>query len=207
MRAPAFLVAAILALATVSAASADGEVGLVIQIGEDVETHCIAYTGDSITGEQALLAAGKHLEQYGGSGGRTVCSINETGCSDASSFSSCFCECQSRDCTYWGFFTRKYGANWVYSTLAFNLLQAKDGDLHGWKWGVGGPASAPAPVDITFEQVCGHAPRGGAQPTATSTTAPAPTATTAPATAAPTSTSPTTGASSPAETVTVPPSA
>lgn len=160
-------------------ASADGEVGLVIQIGDQVTTHCVAYSGDAITGEQALSRAGYTFEQLGG-GSRAVCAINDVGCFDASSFSSCFCECQGRDCTYWGFFTREYGAGWVYSTLGFNLIRATDGDVHGWKWGTGGPASAPAPVDVPFEQICGHAPQSlnppTVTPTATNTTAATPSA-------------------------------
>ena len=153
------------ALAGTAVASADGEVGLVIQEGGEATTYCIAYTGDGITGEELLERAGLPVEQFGGGGGRTVCAIGGTGCSDANSFSSCFCECTGGgSCVYWAFFTREYGKAWVYSSLAFNLLKAEDGDLHGWKWGAGGPSSAPAPVDVTFEQVCGHAPRGGLQP-------------------------------------------
>jgi len=172
-----------------SAVSADGEVGVVIQIGSEVETYCVAYTGESVTGEQALGLAGKSLEQFGGTGGRTVCAIDDVGCDDASTFSSCFCECQGRECTYWAFFTREYGANWVYSTLAFNLLKATDGDVHGWKWGAGGPSSAPAPADVTFEQICGHAPASTLPPTPTSVP---PTAIPTVATAAPASATPTT---------------
>lgn len=154
----------------IGVASADGEVGLVIQEGGQATTYCIAYTGDGITGEELLQRAGLTVEQFGGSA-RTVCSIGGTGCSDASSFSSCFCECQGGNCVYWAFFTREYGKDWVYSSLAFNLLKAEDGDLHGWKWGAGGPSSAPAPADITFEQVCGRAPRGGASAVAATATA------------------------------------
>ena len=187
-----------------SAASADGEVGVVIQIGSGVETYCVAYTGESVTGEQALGLAGKSLEQFGGTGGRTVCAIDDVGCDDASTFSSCFCECQGRECTYWAFFTREYGANWVYSTLAFNLLKATDGDVHGWKWGTGGPSSAPSPADVTFEQICGHAPASTLPPTPTSVppTAIATVATAAPASATPAiSRTPTAGAVATAVTV------
>jgi hypothetical protein len=161
-------------VAGVGVASADGEVGLVIEEDGQATTYCIAYTGEGITGEELLQRAGLTVGQFGGSA-RTVCSIGGTGCSDASSFASCFCQCQGGNCVYWAFFTREYGKSWVYSSLAFNLLKAEDGDLHGWKWGAGGPSSAPAPVDVTFEQVCGHAPRGGAvpvAPTATTTAAP-----------------------------------
>jgi hypothetical protein len=157
-------------VAGIGIASADGEVGLVIQEGGQATTYCIAYTGDGITGGELLQRAGLTVGQFGGST-RTVCAIGDTGCSDASSFSSCFCQCQGGSCVYWAFFTRDHGKDWVYSSLAFNLLKAEDGDIHGWKWGAGGPSSAPAPVDITFEQICEHSPRGGAAPVAPTATA------------------------------------
>ena len=119
-------------------ARADGEVGLVVENAGVATTYCIAYSGDGITGEELLRRAGYSIEQFGGSGGRTVCAIGETGCKDASSFTSCFCQCQGANCVYWAFFTREYGKNWVYSALAFNLLKAADGDVHGWRWGAGG---------------------------------------------------------------------
>lgn len=159
--------------AGIGAVAADGEVGLVVQEDGEATTYCIAYTGDGITGEDLLERAGLTVGQFGGSA-RTVCSIGDTGCDDASSFASCFCQCQGGSCVYWAFFTREHGKDWVYSSLAFNLLKAEDGDVHGWKWGPGGPSSAPAPVDITFEQVCGHAPRGGAVAAVVATPTPAP---------------------------------
>lgn len=178
-------VALVLSLGLAGPARADGEAGVVIQIGDTVETFCIGFTGDGITGDQLLKAAGQTFDAYGGGSGLAICSIGDVGCSDAGSFTSCFCQCQGGDCTYWAFFTRGYGKNWVYSSLAFNLLKAKDGDLHGWKWGKGSLQSAPVPQDVTFDQVCGHAPRGGVAPTVAVATAPAPTvaagATSAPA--------------------------
>jgi len=180
----ATLAAAVFALAFASSASADGEVGLVLQEGDTVTTYCVPYTGDGITGAELLQRAGLSIEQFGGSGGRTVCAIGQTGCFDSSSFTSCFCECQGGDCTYWAFFTREYGKNWLYSSLAFNLLRAEDGDVHGWKWGQGSPNSAPAPQDVTFDAVCGHAPRGGAQQPATATATTPSVATARPPTAA-----------------------
>lgn len=152
-------------------ALADGEAGLVIQDGENVRTYCVAFAGESISGDQLLQSAGQPFDAYGGGSGLALCSLAGKGCDDAHSFSSCFCQCQGGDCTYWAFFTRAYGKNWVYSSLAFNLLKAKDGEVHGWKWGAGSPNSAPAPKDVSFEQVCGHSPRGGAAP-ATPTASP-----------------------------------
>ena len=127
-------------------ALADGEAGLVIQDGESVRTYCVAFAGESISGDQLLQSAGQPFDAYGGGSGLALCSLAGKGCDDAHSFSSCFCQCQGGDCTYWAFFTRAYGKNWVYSSLAFNLLKAKDGEVHGWKWGAGSPNSAPAPT-------------------------------------------------------------
>ena len=174
------------ALAATGIASADGEAGLVIQEGDEVLTYCIPFSGNGIEGDDLLLAAGQTFDVYGGGSGLALCSIGDRGCQDAGSFSSCFCQCQGGDCTYWAFFTREHGAGWVYSARAFNLLRAGDGDVHGWKWGKGGANSAPAPQDITFEQICGHAPRGGVAQLATAppNLAPTPTVTIAAVTSA-----------------------
>ncbi len=145
---------------SVTSARADGEAGLVVQNGDSTTTYCVPFKGDSITGADLLSAAGLGYEQFGGAA-RTVCSIGGTGCGNAASFESCFCQCQGSNCTYWAFFTQKHGEGWVYSSLAFNLLRAKDGDVQGWKWGRGSPNSAPAPNAVTFENICGHGPRGG----------------------------------------------
>lgn len=194
----ALLLAVFAALST-QAARADGEVGVVIQEGEVVTTYCVAFTGDSISGDEALRRAGRTFGQGGGGSGRTVCSIDGVGCFNVnpSDFNSCFCQCTTSDCTYWAFFTRAYGRPWAYSGLAFNLIEAKDGDVHGWKWGKGSPSSAPVPRDVTFDQICGGPPRGGASapaPPATPTVAvtltntPAPPAAGATITTAPTAT-------------------
>lgn len=182
--------AALAVMAATGAVRADGEAGLVVQDGDVVRSYCIPFTGDGITGQQMLTAVGLTAGTFGGGSGLAVCSIGQRGCLDASSFATCFCQCQGGDCTYWAFFTRQYQKNWVYSSLAFNLVRAKDGDVHGWKWGTGGPNNAPAPQDLTFEQVCGHAPQGGAPgtPVATQPPPPSPTAsgTTAAANTSPT---------------------
>jgi hypothetical protein len=176
-----------------AAARADGEVGLVIQNGDQVQTYCVAYTGDSISGDALLRAAGLSIEQFGGSA-RTLCAIDTVGCFNPSSFDSCFCQCSGGgNCTYWAFFTQRYGGSWIYSSLAFNLTRAKDGELHGWKWGRGGQQSAPAPAATTFDAVCGGPPAGlaTATPTATRTPPPATPTPTAAATASAAASNPT----------------
>jgi hypothetical protein len=199
-RALALLALALVALGPFGSVQADGEAGVVIQNGDNVQTYCVPFEGDSITGSDLLQAAGLTVEDVGG-GSRTVCAIGDTGCHDAGDFASCFCQCQGADCVYWAFFTEKYGQGWIYSSLAYNLLRARDGDLEGWKWGKGNPNSAPAPVPMTFETVCGHAPNGGLalpSPTPTATeTQPAPTPTASPPVTTATSTD-TTSAAPPA---------
>jgi hypothetical protein len=192
-RAAAVLGAFLAALALVGVARADGEAGVVIDYGGTVRTECVAFEGDSISGEELLRLAGATFDQFGG-GARALCSLDGVGCSDSSSFESCFCECKSGSgaCTYWAFFIQRYGGSWQYSAVGFNLAVVRDGDLHGWKWGSGSMQSAPPPSGTTFENVCGHSPNGGQPPTPTPTnTPPPPTATpTRAATATPTGTAP-----------------
>lgn len=169
-----------------SRARADGgEAGLVVQHGDGtVETYCIAFDGDGIRGDEMLRRAGVSFEHFGG----LVCSLGTDpgeACPAASSFETCTCKCKGAECTYWAFFTRTYGKGWVYSALGFTAQKAGNGDLQGWKWGRGSAMSAPAPVDISFEQICGHPPAvvPGPSPTA-APTAPPPSEPAAPATAA-----------------------
>ncbi len=189
MRRRLWLVAAgLLGLSAIGVVRADGEVGLLIQNGDTIETYCLAFEGDSVGGEVILDRAGITIEQFGGSGGRTVCALDDVGCFDAGSFNDCFCQCEGGTCTYWAFFTQRYGAGWVYSSIAFNLTRSRDGDLQGWKWGRGGSQSAPVPAAASFEAICGHPPRGGADVT---TVSPSPTGTATPNASTETPASPT----------------
>lgn len=157
LRATTLLGATLLALALAAVVQADGEAGLVIHWGDGrVSTHCIAFGGDSITGDEMLERAGYNINQFSG----LVCSIGGVGCQHSGSFDSCTCECQSGgdDCVYWSFFEQPYGATWRYSALGAFIARAEDGELHGWQWGEGGPASAPVPPATSFEAVCGHPP-------------------------------------------------
>ena len=210
---PAMLVmSAVFALAAVTMARADGEAGLVIQHGDgSIDTYCIPFSGDSITGKALLQRVNIPAEDYGG----LVCAVGQNpaeGCFGANSFDSCTCKCAGgSSCTYWAYFTASYGKSWVYSALGYTQQRARDGDLQAWRWGPGGPNSAPAPPAITFESVCGHPPRGGAAQPATQAATSIPTATASPdqqavPTAAETATAalPSTSAATPA--ATAPPS-
>jgi hypothetical protein len=169
--APWLLAAALLPLLALVTARADGEAGVVIEFGEgDIETYCIPFEGDSITGEDLIDATGYGATDFNG----LVCSIGDIGCSDASSFSSCVCECANLGdgCTYWALFERPWGSDdWLYSSQGFRTLRASDGDVQGWRWGPGQPANAPPPPLTSFEDICGHPPRSlsasGTAPAAT----------------------------------------
>lgn len=164
LRAVGGLILALCALATVGVARADGEAGLVIQHGDgNVDTYCVAFEGDSISGTDLLKSVNIPVARVGD----LVCAVGNNpaeGCFGASDYDSCTCKCSGANaatCTYWAYFSESYGQAWSYSGLSFALLKSKDGDMQAWRWGRGGASSAPPPPAIAFEAVCGHAPRGG----------------------------------------------
>lgn len=161
-----FCLAVMAALGMARVAHADGEAGLVVDYGDGrVETFCVGFTGDSIDGATLLARAGLGPGDAGG----LVCSIGGTGCPAH----DCLCQCENPggECTYWAFFTQEYAGGWVYSPAGYRIQRSGDGDVQGWRWGEGGPNSAPAPAAVTFEGICGHTPQGGA-PAATATEGP-----------------------------------
>lgn len=144
------------ALLAVAVARADGEAGLVIQNGANVETYCVPFKGDSINGADLLKNVNIPVARVGD----LVCAVGNVGCFGASDYDSCTCKYAATG-TYWAYFSLTYGQAWVYSGLSFALLKSKDGDMQAWRWGPGGANSAPPPPAISFEAVCGHPPRGG----------------------------------------------
>ncbi len=143
-------------------ALADGEAGLVVQTGDQVETYCVGFTGDSISGSELLQKVGIPVTEWSG----MVCAVGTAeGCFQPGSFETCACQSYPPESMYWSFFVQRYGKSWQYSSFGFRDPRAnlKDGDMQAWRWGKGSPNSAPAPPAITFERVCGHAPQGGQQ--------------------------------------------
>ena len=175
----------VLALAAFAtpAAYADGSAGIVVEHGDgSIDTYCVAFQGNSISASDLLAKAGISDVQWNGS----VCAIGNNpaeGCFEPTDYSSCYCKSYPPTNTYWAFFTQTADQGWVYSPLGIQSAVAHNGDLQAWKWGVGGPSSAPPPPAISFAQVC--AAPAPATPTAT---APVPTSTPPPATIAPLST-------------------
>ena len=175
-------VVALTAFAT-PAAYADGSAGIVVEHGDgSVDTYCVAFQGDSISASDLLAKAGISDVQWNGS----VCAIGNNpaeGCFEPTDYSSCYCKSYPPTNTYWAFFTQTDDQGWVYSPLGIQSAVAHNGDLEAWKWGVGGPSSAPPPPAMSFAQVC-----AASAPATSTPTAPAPTATPPPATVVPLST-------------------
>lgn len=175
-----------------SGGGSGGQAGLVIEHGDgSVDTYCVGFSGDSITGAQLLSRAGIGVVQFNGA----VCAVgNQEGCFQPHDFASCYCDSYPPKNLYWSFFTAKPGQPWVYSPVGFASAAAKNGDLQAWRWGVGGPNNAPPPPAISFQQVCASS---ALEPTATSSQ---------PATVQPTAvaSSPTAGPANVSATVAVP---
>jgi len=150
------LAVTLLALASFTHGAADDgrRAGLVIDWGDGgVSTHCVAFTEDSLAGDELLSRAGYPVNQFSG----LVCGIGGTGCAHAGSFRSCLCECPSGgpDCTYWAFFTLPPNATtWRYSALGFQAQRVRDGEMHGWIWATGQPGRVSPPPSLTFDAVC-----------------------------------------------------
>ena len=123
--------------------------GLVVVLPDRVESFCIEFADDTITGTELLEQSGLSIvfAGFGGLGGG-VCRIEDVGCSDPG---NCFCQCQGADCAYWSYFALEDGA-WTYENVGPAQHRLRDGDVDGWVWGDGStrPAGAgPCPATPT----------------------------------------------------------
>lgn len=136
-----------------SAADEPNQAGLVVQFADSrVETRCVTFEGDSITGADLLALSGLDTIVDPSSGmGVTVCQIEGEGCAHPAE--PCFCQCMGGgECAYWNYFSRDAGqADWTYSALGAAIHKIKPGSVEGWVWGDG---HTPPPNGITFEVVC-----------------------------------------------------
>jgi hypothetical protein len=161
-------------------ASADdpNQVGLVVVLGEgQVETYCIAFEEDVITGADLLARSGLDVVIDPSSGmGPTVCQIEGLGCAYPSE--ACFCQCTGGGgCTYWNYFYRNPDAEavspgWVYSALGVASRKVSPGAVEAWVWGDG---HSPPADELDFEAICAPptaTPEPSAPALATETVAP-----------------------------------
>lgn len=156
---------AILVVGSPCPVSADGpdHVGIVVDFGNgQVETRCVPFSGDSISGMQALQLQSESGETFAvqtGFGGSVVCGIDGTGCPS----SNCWCQCPVVDenCTYWTYWHLN-GDEWASSGGGPAGYPMHDGDVDGWRWGHAAPPygdGQPPPV-YSYADICaGYLPQ------------------------------------------------
>jgi hypothetical protein len=135
---------------TLSAAQTANRAGLIVRFGDErVETYCVSFVEDEITGRDLLARAGLVLETEEVGMGASVCKIDDVGCAS----SNCFCECRGGSCTYWSFWRLRDGA-WQYAATGASITPVQHGDVQGWSWGPGSVTEAISPPTTTFEDIC-----------------------------------------------------
>jgi hypothetical protein len=116
---------------------------------ETVETRCVTFTEEQISGMEVLNRSGLAADVEYGSVGGAVCQIEDTGCP----VGDCFCQCKGSDCIYWSYWHLQEN-NWQYSSIGAAVYQVQDGTIEGWSWGPGAVTQAIEPPHISFEEVC-----------------------------------------------------
>jgi hypothetical protein len=160
--------------------------GLVVDFGGGrVETRCVNYGEQSLSGYQLLERSGLGFQIDASSGmGAAICQIEGTGCPGT----DCFCQCKGGGtCSFWSYWLLE-GGNWQYSLAGASSTSVSHGQVQGWSWGPRDANDARPPMSTSFEQIC------AAQLPATATPTPLPptaTATPIPLTATPTPIPPT----------------
>ncbi|KPL85597.1 hypothetical protein [Herpetosiphon geysericola] len=142
-------------LAQSIAAQGDGHqyhAAVVVQYASGaVDARCVGFDQESISGYDALLAAGFNVVAEGSSMGAMVCSIDSVGCDYPNE--SCACKCQGGDCTYWAY-SHLIDGVWQYSKLGAGSSKVRDGAVEGWAWGGGSVERGSTPPVISWGEVC-----------------------------------------------------
>ncbi|MCB0034314.1 MAG: hypothetical protein KDE51_09855 [Anaerolineales bacterium] len=128
------------------------QAGLVIDHGDGrVDTHCVAFAEEEISGAELLQRSGVPLVIGGGGGmGAAVCSLADTGCPA----DDCFCDCPGgADCVYWSYWLLREG-EWRYAAIGANGSKVRHGDVQGWVWGPGTVTEATPPLSTSIDQIC-----------------------------------------------------
>lgn len=128
----------------------ENRVGLVVDYGNgQMETRCVAFVEEDISGYQALLRSGLALEVHEQGGGPAICRVASTGCPA----DDCFCACAGGDCVYWSYWHQRDGT-WEYAAAGAQQSRLSNGDVDGWVWGPGSVTEAPPPPAISFDAIC-----------------------------------------------------
>jgi hypothetical protein len=164
------LLLAVMFLPGTALAGDPNQAALVVQFSDErVETRCIAFEGEEITGSEMLVRSDLDAIMDVSSGlGITVCQIDGQGCVYPAEH--CFCQCMGGgECAYWNYFYRDPGADaWVYSPLGAGIHKASQGSVEAWVWGDG---RTPPAKNLTFEAICAVPT---VQPQATAVASPTP---------------------------------
>ncbi len=128
-----------------------------------VETRCVTFEEEQISGAELLRRAGLTVVFSSGGGfGAGVCRIGEVGCSDPG---SCYCQCEGGDCAYWAYFGLNEDGAWRYQNVGPSQRQIRDGDSDAWVWGAG----AGPPADLAAASCDGEDPPTPVEPAAAET--------------------------------------
>lgn len=189
----AFLVLLLTCAGAGSAGAQGGEhrAGVVVQYADgSVETACVSFSEPEITGIELLERSGLPVVTASDSVGGAVCKIGPDGCDYPAE--GCFCKREGARFIYWALYTLD-GDAWAYANVGAGSLRARDGDVHGWAWGLGESGTGATPPVQDLETICGPA---ASAPSATALSPAPTTAAASPATAAsptdPTAAAPTT---------------
>ena len=133
-----------------------------------VESRCIEFSDDSISGAELLERSGLPVVFSGFGGlGAGVCRIDDVGCSDPG---DCYCQCRGGDCHYWTYYALVDG-EWRFQNVGPSTKRVHDGDVQAWVWGNG--RTRPPPAE--FAAMCNVEPtRPPPQPSATIAEPPGP---------------------------------
>ena len=144
---------AVAMLPALTSAAEPNQVGLVVQFGDgQVETRCISFEEDEISGAELLARSGMEVIMDTSSGmGITICQIEDVGCAHPAE--ACFCQCMGGgECAYWNYFYRDSSqAEWTYSALGAAMRKIKSGSVEAWVWGDG---RTPPASELALEAIC-----------------------------------------------------
>jgi hypothetical protein len=139
---------------------------VVVQFGDGSTTlRCVTFDEEVITGYELLRRSGLPLAVEVTGIGAGICQIAGQGCDFPAQ--PCFCQCQTlgAGCMYWAYAQLSDGG-WRASGQGASLRRVRDGDIDGWLWGTGDPATGTAPRPFTIDEICSPAPVAPAQATA-----------------------------------------
>lgn len=141
------------------AQTSGNQAGLVVVHGDGrVVTRCVAFSGPQISGADLVFRSGLSLVSSAGPLGLTVCSLNGEGCPST----DCFCECHGTPCVYWNYHHGNRDGLWTYANIGAASRQITNGDVDAWLWG----ESSQLPPSVAFDEICGQASLGPAEPVA-----------------------------------------